>query len=500
MNTRTHQRKQHGLAKNSLINLLGLALPLSVGVIALPAIVDGFGTERFGLLTIIWMVIGYFNLLDVGMSRSMTKYVAEYLAGERRDETRSLVFSGLVTMLVLSVIGAVIVVLVSPYLVSNVFRISPELRAEAEAALLILAVSVPFVVLSLGLRGILQAAQRFDYVNYVRVPVGLNTFIAPLVAVHYSDSLVPAVAALGVGRIVTFGAYWFLVRRCLPPSRDYRFDTEYSWLLLRTGGWITVSNLLSPVLVYADRFIIGAVLTMTSVAYYATPFEVVTKVLLISTAIVAVLFPAFSARQVSSIEASSFIYKKGMRQIYLLIFPALLPVALFASEILNLWLGPDFASNGYRPLQLLCLGVLFNGLAGVPFAYIQGTGKARVAATVHAIEVPVFLVIMFMLVSRLGIIGAALAWSIRVMADALILHIVSARNLQIAVLPWRHTVCSGGPVLLAAALVWSGPAQTWRIAGLIVLLAFHLVAHKSDVGDAVGALVHRRPRDRSDAL
>jgi len=472
---------------------------MAVGVIALPTIVRGLGTERFGLLTIIWMVIGYFNLLDVGMSRSMTKHVAEFLASEHRDETARLVFSGLVTMFALGIVGAGIVAVSSPHLVGGVFRISSELRDEAGTSLLILAASVPFVILSLGLRGVLQAAQRFDYVNFVRVPIGLNTFIAPLVAVHYSDSLVPAVAALGIGRVVAFAAYCYLVRRSLPVSSGNRFEKKYSLLLLRTGGWITVSNLISPLLVYADRFIIGAILTMTSVAYYATPFEVATKALLISSAIVTVLFPAFSAGHVSKKEASSFIYGKGIRQIYLLLFPVLLPIALFATEILDIWLGPEFASNGFRPMQLLCLGVLFNGLAGVPFAYIQAIGKARVTATVHALEAPVFLLVMYLLVSKLGISGAAVAWVARMAADALILHVVSARNLQVVTLTRRHLAYSVGLVLAAVVLVWVGPSPAWRVVGLIALLVLHLFILRSDARDAIRALLPRESNDRADA-
>ncbi len=39
------------IARNTLLNLIGQALPLLVGVVTIPLVVHGLGTERFGLLS-----------------------------------------------------------------------------------------------------------------------------------------------------------------------------------------------------------------------------------------------------------------------------------------------------------------------------------------------------------------------------------------------------------------------------------------------------------------
>jgi len=44
---------------------------------------------------------------------------------------------------------------------------------------------------------------------------------------------------------------------------------------------MTISNTVSPLMVTLDRFLVGALVSMTAVTYYATPYEVVTKFLFI---------------------------------------------------------------------------------------------------------------------------------------------------------------------------------------------------------------------------
>jgi hypothetical protein len=75
------------------------------------------------------------------------------------------------------------------------------------------------------------------------------------------------------------------------------------------------------------------------------------------------------------------------------------------SPALALWLGADFATRSTRVLQVLAYGGLANGLAAIPFAHIQGAGRARLTATLNVIELPLYLGALFWLTASLGIFG-----------------------------------------------------------------------------------------------
>src|SRR5229473_5275807 len=87
------------LKRNTLWNLLGQALPLAIGVFAIPLIIRHLGTERFGLLTLVWMVVGYFSLFDFGLGRALTSLVAQKIGEAREHELPSLISTAKLLML-----------------------------------------------------------------------------------------------------------------------------------------------------------------------------------------------------------------------------------------------------------------------------------------------------------------------------------------------------------------------------------------------------------------
>jgi O-antigen/teichoic acid export membrane protein len=82
------------------------------------------------------------------------------------------------------------------------------------------------------------------------------------------------------------------------------------------------------------------------------------------------------------------------------------------------WIGPDFAAVAAPVAELLFFGAWINGLAFVPFSLLQSQGRPDVTGKFHAAELLPFIGILWGLTSAYGIIGAALAWSLRCAADA----------------------------------------------------------------------------------
>ncbi|CAH2798302.1 MAG: hypothetical protein CBARDCOR_5518 [uncultured Caballeronia sp.] len=112
------------------------------------------------------------------------------------------------------------------------------------------------MILTSGLRGILEAYHRFDITNAIRTPQGLWTFIGPLGALPFSTHLDVIVAVLVVGRLATTILYWLAVRRVIPAaSEGGRVTLSSARELVSYGGWTTLSKVLSPVMDYMDRFL-----------------------------------------------------------------------------------------------------------------------------------------------------------------------------------------------------------------------------------------------------
>jgi len=413
---------RRALAKNSLINLAGFGLPLLVGLIAIPLIVRGFGVERFGVLTLAWAVIGYFSLFDMGIGRAITQSMAARLETDSARDVSRLAWTGLSMMLIFALIGAAIVASLAPWFVSSVLNMPEALGEETVAAFILLAAAIPAVVLSAGLAGILAALQRFDLINALRIPMGMMIFLVPLAILPYSKSMAYVCAGLLGIRILFLVLHAAACFHAFPPLRAH-IGMARSEIrgLLSFGGWMTVTNVIGPLMVYMDRFVIGAVLTISAVAYYVTPYEMVTRLWAIPAALVAVLFPAFAAAKSVGSDHAASLYFMGGRAILGILTPIVLVLVVFAEEGLRLWLGEDFAQNSAAVLQWLAIGVFINSYAQVPFAFIQGVGRADITAKLHLLELPIYIAMMFWLLNMHGIIGVAIAWLLRAAMDAALL-------------------------------------------------------------------------------
>lgn len=403
---------------------------MAVAVFCIPIVIRELGKERFGVLTLAWALIGYASLFDLGLGRALTQLVAQKLGAGEEREVPTLVWTSLLLMLVLGVVGTAAVVLLSPWLVHRALNVPVGLQRETLLSFYLLGLSIPLVITTAGLRGLLEAHQRFDLTNALRVPMGIFSFASPLLVLPFSTSLFPVVGMLVVGRLLGCVAHLLLCLRVAPELVE-----RIAWCratagpLLRFGGWMTVSNIVGPLMVTLDRFLIGGIVSVGAVAYYATPYEVVTKLWVIPGALLGVMFPAFSTSLVQDRSRAALLYGRSVKYIFLILFPVILLIVVLAQDALKLWLGAEFAQNSTHVLQWLAIGVFINSLAQAPFAMIQGAGQPDLTAKLHLIELPCYLLVLWWLIGARGIEGAAIAWTGRAAIDALLLFGLGRRFL-----------------------------------------------------------------------
>ena len=458
------------LARNVCWNIVGAGAPLIIAVIAIPILINSLGKARFGILAIAWMVVGYFSLFDLGIGRALTKLVAEKLGNEQQNEAPSVIWTAISLMTVLGLIGAVVVSVLSPWLVESVFKIPLALKQETLKSFYVLALSIPIVILATGLRGILEAYQRFDLVNAVRIPVGSLTFLGPISVIPFSNSLVALVSILVAIRLISCFVYALLCLAVEPKLyRAAGIDFSIIRQLFGFGGWMTVTNIIGPVMVYMDRFLIGAMISMTAVAYYATPYEVVTKLLIIPGAIMGVMFPAFTTSLHQTGDRTIQLFSRTVSCLFIAVFPIVLIIVTFSHEGLALWIGNEFADKSSLVLKILSLGVFLNSHAQVPFGLIQGAGHPDLTAKLHLIELPFYLLLLWWMLDDYGITGAAIAWVLRIATDALFLYIMAGRLLSPMPLFTHRTIL--GTIITLLLIILGGV-----ISGIFIKIIFVILA------------------------
>lgn len=404
------------------LNFSSTVLPMLVGLVSVPILIDGIGVERFGMLSIAWMLVGYFSLLDMGLGRALTQKVAHKIGIGDTSNLRALIFSALVFMTLLGVLGSIVLSLSAETLIYYTFNISPEYREESLKGVYWVALSIPFTILATGLFGVLEGQQHFGWTAVVRAPLGLLMFFAPVLAMTWSPTLDVIFASLFIVRVLALIALAFITLHTTKNYLGWKANANEVKSLFTFGGWITVSNIVSPVMVYFDRFYIATVLSVSVVAYYTTPVDFLTKSLLIPLALLGVMFASFSSDWHINTGRAIKNYKRSITIISAVMIPLTLIVFILAHTGLTMWLGKDFSNNSYEIAQFIAVGVLFNALALVPHALIQAAGRADITAKIHLLELPIFIIMLWYFVELHGLIGAAYAWTGRVILDAILLY------------------------------------------------------------------------------
>jgi O-antigen/teichoic acid export membrane protein len=441
------------ILRNVMWNLIGLGLPLLVAIVTIPPLVAALGTGRFGVLTLVWAVVSTVGVLDFGLGRALTQQVSAAIGSGRADQAQAITWTGLSLLSLLGVLAGVVLWFGAPAGVA--FLKQPGDAGEAVAAMRAMAWAMPFVMLASGLRGVLESKAAFLPINVVRIATGVLTFAVPWATVRLGWDDLGAIAwMLAAVRLLAAALYAGCVARRLPGTFVPRRPERALLLqLLSVGGWMTVTNVAAPLMGYLDRFVIGVVLSMSAVAWYATPQDMVSRLLLFAGALSSVLFPRFSEIHAAGDRDGLGRRLERLAQIglFLALFPVTLLLGAFAEPVLHAWLGPEFAREGADALRIFCVGVLVNSLAQVPFVSIQARGRADAIALLHCVQLPLFVFAVWQMATHWGVIGAALAWTGRIVVDFAALRLLS-RSGSAVVPAWgtEARVAAVGALALAA--------------------------------------------------
>jgi O-antigen/teichoic acid export membrane protein len=189
---------------------------------------------------------------------------------------------------------------------------------------------------------------------------------------------------------------------------------------------MSVSTVMTPILTTLDRFVIGAMLSVSMVAYYATPVDMLMKLQVFSSALMGVVFPAFAATYLSNTQRTVELFSKSLLLIGAVMFAVALSALTLGQLGLTIWLGESFAEQSKWVLYWAALGLFANALSFVPFALLQAIDRADITAKTNLFEMPVYFAFLYWALCEWGIVGAAIASTLRLVMNSLLLFGFSA--------------------------------------------------------------------------
>lgn len=403
-----------------------------IGVATIPFLLEKIGVERLGVLTLVWALIGYFSIFDFGLGRALTHQVSTLRAQEKHNQIYATVKNGLILMFGFGLSGAALAAIALYVAGLHWLNLSAGIYSETYSALMVAVLGVPVTTLTSGFKGILEGFEEFRAVNILRSFLGIANFALPVAIVQfYGPSLIGIVIGLVIARFIVFLMHIILTNKSI--SLTYIIssrESENSKELFTFGAWMTLSNIVSPLMVVADRFVISHFLSATTVAFYTIPFDFLLRLLILPAALTTALFPRIAFNYTVNRVEAKHLFHKSIKLIAIVMLPICLLIAVISYRGLEFWLGHNFAESSYLVTSIIAIGIFFNSLAQVPLMLIQAAGDVRKTSIIHVVEFLIYAPILVFAVSNFGLLGAASTWLLRAMIDFLVLYTFAMRKLD----------------------------------------------------------------------
>jgi len=453
------------IARNSLYQLLSQGALLATAVFTTPYIVHKLGPDLYGLLVLIGITTNYFGVVELGLGQATIKFMADSYSRRDWPEFRRVFWTSSVSYLVLGGIGAGAMLSCTPLLL-HFLKIPSYARGDAIRAFIISAAGL-IVSLQVGVTSsVVRALERFEFLSSIGLATGLSQALLTVLLLYLKFSLVGVIAggaALQLGALI---AYSFLVRLLAPGLGKPAWNGKTFGGLAGFGAYVSVSQIIGPLLVHLEKFMVGSLLTMALVTYYTVPYGLVYSLSVIPTSVAIVIFPAFTRLYAEgNKERARELYTRATKFVFGCVLSLAVVLCVFARQILTAWIGADFGTRGTQVMQILAFAVVVNAVASIPFQFLQAIHRPDLTAKFHVLELIIHVPLCFGLITTFGLAGAALGWAARVTLDMVLLVRWAAEHVGLGVGDlFRHS--------FRASMIGAGVAAP-------VVIASRLAIHNS---------------------
>jgi O-antigen/teichoic acid export membrane protein len=401
---------------NFIVNLLSPMTRIVVALVTVPLYLHHIGEARYGVMSIVWVLLGLFGFLDLGLSRAVTNALAKLRDAPQADRARVLLTTfGL--NLSIGVAGGVVLYVFGGLLLKHFVSMPDEISAEVSRSLPWIACLLPLTLISAAGAGALESRELFLLVNTIQIFAMTLAQVAPIIAaIFISPSLTVVIPTAAVSQGLGAIAVLAVVYRLEGPFSLRAIDWGEARKLLGYGGWMFATNVLYPALASADQFVIGSLMGVASVAHYAVPMGLVQRSVAIPVAFGRTLFPRMSSL---SGDAAHTLGRRALSAMAYGFAAICAPAMILSPTFFRYWIGGDFAIVAGPVAQVLFPGIWMGALSLVGFTLLQSQGKADVTGKLNIIEFLPFVAILWGATHAFGIVGGAAAWTLRCTVDAL---------------------------------------------------------------------------------
>jgi O-antigen/teichoic acid export membrane protein len=464
--------------KGSFWVLVGQILPLAATFVASPFVIRSLGSEAYGVLILVGLISTYFAFADFGMVMASTRYGAEaYATGSPVQEGKVIRTAALIGVSS-SLFIAVPLFLFSTWIVGDLLNVPAYLQKQASLALRISSVAFVLSFFSNIINTPQLSRMRMDLNVLINAGFKIGMILATPLVLYFGGGIVEATLVAFTATLLMMVGNIFVSGRLAPALYGTGIDRKMFRPLLKFGSNLVLYSIGLLITNNLEKFILTKYVSVQSLAYYSIAFTFASMTTMFSMAMVQTLLPAFSQLLTpEKREQLTSLFTRCVRIGLIGLVPSVMILLIIARPFFTVWAGAEFGRESVFPFYILLAGVFFSLLVYIPNTILLSSGKSGLFARFYLLEILPYAALAYGLIQSFGIIGAALAWSIRETINAFMFIYFTKKHTGLTIAFGQHfsVLFAGALVFVPAALVafFYNNFSLW----VFILLPFSLAAY-----------------------
>ena len=404
-----------------LVGLVSLLSNLS-GLILLPVLTKNIPLEDYGIWTQVNITMGLAgSIVLMGLSESLTRFMA---SSKERLEIQERFYSIFFMVLSSGFVFSTLVYLFSEPLATALFGGNLLVTRILSGILLLESMN------SLLFYYFRTVQQMKRYSIFVFTNVYLNiALVSALILMGYG--ILGAVIALLITRVMIFLAMFILVISEIGFRRPEFKDAR---AYLAFGLPIVPSSLSSWVINSSDRYVIGLLIGTSAVGIYSPGYLLGNIIAMfigpLNFVLPVTLFKHYDCNRIEEVEK---LLSYSLKYYLAIAIPSAFGLSLLSRPILSILSTPQIAEQAYLITPFVALSMLLYGATSI-VSNILGLKKRMIVLCFAWMSAAALnLVLTFILVSYIGIIGAAIATLVAFVFLLLVISIYCLRQFRFKV-------------------------------------------------------------------
>lgn len=378
-----------------------------------PFILSRVDSELYGLNALLLSIVGYFRLMDFGLSSGVSRFTAKFIGENREKELNELINIGVKVFFFIGLVAAIVLFGLS-FFYENIFDISRGLVKEGRTLFYIYAFASFFIILSAPFKGVLRGGQRQDVVSKVDIVIDLGKIVLAILILVYFKSYLFYVFSLQLFSVLLMAFIIYQVHKLfLYKPKFSGFSKDVYREVVGFSGLYFLLGLFGVVIYQVDNLVIGQFLGLKAITIYSIAFILHTQISSLNSLIASPLFFIFSTEFAKGYsDQLKGMITDSIRMHIGLMIPVLIITIINVDHFILAWVGESFEA-AILPARILLsyffFSITFNILVDT---VIGGLGKIKEAVVIAGLIAFANLVLSIIFVRFFGIVGVAIGTSL----------------------------------------------------------------------------------------